>query len=113
MGEFVVANGPLDLVDTGDGITAQPRTLQEMSEVQQVHVMPVLPERKVSKKSQIAVPSLDLANLKHSTQRSCYDVTLIRQGPQWRHFGFTVGLDADPSYLTVDAMWSPSLVAEW
>merc|ERR1719174_176177 len=78
-------------------------------------MVPAVPPSTHKAFGKVVVPSLDMSKLKSAkpSGRPPFQVELIRQGPQWRHFGFTVGLDSDPSFLTVDALWSPSLVSRW
>mmetsp|Transcript_64048 Transcript_64048/g.99819 ORF Transcript_64048/g.99819 Transcript_64048/m.99819 type:complete len:153 (-) Transcript_64048:48-506(-) len=62
------------------------------------------------------VPELDFSVLKKPAQvlnRPDFVIELERVGPHWRHFGFTVGLDEEGIFLTVDSLWSPSLISEW
>jgi len=100
------SDGPLDLVSIATD------ELQTSPPMQMAVLGTKLPSRGPAAPK---VPGLDLARISAAVpvSRSPFEVQLVREGPQWRHFGFTVGLDDNPSYLTVDALWSPSLISEW
>merc|ERR1719293_543774 len=48
-----------------------------------------------------------------SGRREPFEVTLVRQGQQWRTLGLVVSPDDDPKYLVVDDIWEPSLVGDY
>lgn len=106
--EVVVPDGSLDAVTiSGEELPSQ--DLPSMQMFGLVGAQRAIPEKN------LLVPSLDLTKAKNEVplQRDPFEVELVREGPQAKQFGFTVGLDDDMSYLTVDAIWSPSLVSAW
>merc|ERR1719316_2192363 len=48
-----------------------------------------------------------------SSSRMPFLVTLTRSGGHWNNIGVVLSPDDSPTYLTVDEVWSPSLLSQW
>mmetsp|Transcript_71235 Transcript_71235/g.154817 ORF Transcript_71235/g.154817 Transcript_71235/m.154817 type:complete len:146 (-) Transcript_71235:104-541(-) len=50
---------------------------------------------------------------KDRQSRVPFEVVLVRTGPLWQSLGLYVSPDDDPTVLSVDNVYGPSLISEW
>mmetsp|Transcript_38150 Transcript_38150/g.82176 ORF Transcript_38150/g.82176 Transcript_38150/m.82176 type:complete len:169 (+) Transcript_38150:77-583(+) len=51
--------------------------------------------------------------MRHRRRQNPIEVTIVRQGTNWRSLGLLVSPDDNPQYLVIDDVRGPSLVTEW
>ncbi|CAK0875851.1 unnamed protein product [Prorocentrum cordatum] len=93
-----------DQGDAGDDV----RVLAQPDAKEVVDMTSMLPRRPAR-----APPEAAPAGARSSSRREPFEVTIVRQGQQWRTLGLVVSPDDDPKYLVIDDIWEPSLVGEY